>query len=89
MMERIMDGEDDANIDLQKMKVPGREELANNNENEFLYTCFEIAKKKLWICFPGMSEFSGNSLIYMNRWTYDCTQKFVEQTKELINTGLT
>ena len=89
MMERILDDEDDADIDLQKMKVPGREELANNNENEFLYTCFEIAKKKLWICFPGMSEFSGNSLIYMNRWTYDCTQKFVEQTKELINTGLT
>ena len=83
MMERIFDGEMDDEMDISKMNVPARESSPQGNETELLFECFNVAKKKLWICFPEMSEFSGNSLIYMNKWTFDSMSKFVDYAQEL------
>lgn len=35
-------------------------------QNEFVYDCFDKAKKALWISFPEISELTGNSILYMN-----------------------
>lgn len=81
MMDRIFDGEMDDEMDISKMNVPARESYPEGNETELLFECFNVAKKKLWICFPEMTEFSGNSLIYMNKWTFDSMERFVSQIK--------
>lgn len=37
---------------------------------EFLYDCFELTKKELWIFFPEISELSGTSILHMNFSAY-------------------
>jgi hypothetical protein len=84
MMDRIFDGEMDDEVDISRMNVPARESYPNCSETELLFECFNVAKKKLWICFPEMTEFSGNSLIYMNKWTFDCMNRFMEKINDII-----
>lgn len=83
MMERIYDDENDEHVDIHTLAVPRREESEENDNNRFLYDCFDLAKKKLWISFPEMSEFSGNSILHMNRFAYECMTRFRENVKDV------
>jgi len=48
----------------------------NNYDRNFLYDCFDVAKKMLWKCFPEMIDFSGNSILRMNDWAYTRMMQF-------------
>ena len=83
MMDRIFDGAMDDEVDLSRMNVPDQDSFPKCKETELLFDCFNMAKKKLWICFPEMTEFSCKSLIYMNKWTFECMERFVSQIKDI------
>lgn len=53
-------------------------------ENEFTYDCFEKTKKALWVSFPEISEFSGNSILHMNHYTYDRIWYFVDDMYKIV-----
>jgi len=54
-------------------------------ENEFTYDCFEKTKKALWLSFPEISEFTGNSILHMNHYTYDRIWYFVDDLYMIVN----
>lgn len=53
-------------------------------ENEFTYDCFEKTKKALWVSFPEISEFSGNSILHMNHYAYDRIWYFVYDLYKIV-----
>jgi len=53
-------------------------------ENEFTYDCFEKTKKALWVSFPEISEFSGNSILHMNHYTFDRIWYFVDDVYKIV-----
>jgi len=54
-------------------------------ENEFTYDCFEKTKKALWLSFPEISELSGNSILHMNRYSYDKICGFVDDMYKIVD----
>ena len=53
-------------------------------ENELTYDCFEKTKKALWLSFPEISEFSGNSILHMNYYAYDRIRYFVDDLYKIV-----
>ena len=53
-------------------------------ENEFTYDCFEKTKKALWLSFPEISEFSCNSILYMNHYAFDKIWYFVDDVYKIV-----
>jgi len=53
-------------------------------ENELTYDCFEKTKKALWLSFPEISEFSGNSILHMNYYAYDRIWYFVDDLYNIV-----
>lgn len=51
---------------------------------DFLYDCFECAKKQLWNNFPEISEFSGNSILRMNEWAYNRMWQFANNVDDIL-----
>ncbi len=59
--------------------------LESNKPNvDFLYDCFECAKKQLWNCFPEISELSGNSILKMNEWAYNRMWLFTNNVDDIL-----
>jgi len=53
-------------------------------EIELTYDCFEKTKKALWVSFPEISEFSGNSILHMNYYAYDRIWYFVDDLYQIV-----
>lgn len=85
MMERVLEEETDETVDTALLKVTPREEAENSVENRFIYDCFDLTKKKLWIAFPEMSEFSGNSILHMNYYAFECMKQFNQNIQAILN----
>ncbi|MDD3080093.1 MAG: hypothetical protein PHH37_13490 [Paludibacter sp.] len=89
MFQRIYDGEDDRDVDVNTLRVPLSElvpsEKTSNSEIELIYNCFTIAKKMLWNKFPEMSEFSANSLLHMNYWAYKQMLQYTENVQSVLS----
>jgi len=54
--------------------------------NLFRYECFEKTKKALWLSFPEISEFTGNSILHMNYYAYDRIWYMVNDLEHIIET---
>ena|ERR1035437_5016655 len=52
--------------------------------NQFTYDCFEKAKKALWLSFPEISEFSGNSILHMNHYAFDRIWYFAYDVEQIV-----
>ena len=53
--------------------------------SELTHDCFEKTKKALWLSFPEISEFTGNSILHMNHYTYDRIWYFVDDLYMIVN----
>ena len=53
-------------------------------EIELTHDCFEKTKKALWVSFPEISEFSGNSILHMNYYAYDRIWYFIDDVYKIV-----
>ena len=53
-------------------------------EIELTHDCFEKTKKALWVSFPEISEFSGNSILHMNYYAYDRIWYFIDDMYKIV-----
>ena len=57
---------------------------ADKPYRDFLYDCFECAKRALWVGFPEISELTGNSILHMNWQVYNRMWYFANDLYEIV-----
>ena len=57
---------------------------ADKPYRDFLYDCFECAKRALWVGFPEISELTGNSILHMNWQAYNRMWYFANDLYEIV-----
>ena len=54
-------------------------------QNELVYDCFDRAKKALWVSFPEISEFTGNSILTMNGTAFERMWYFMSDLHDIMD----